>query len=282
MRRRLKGSRWVVTGASSGIGREVALQLARAGVRLLLTARRESRLAELVESIRREGGEADLVAGDLAEPSTRQRLVDWIVDRWGACDGLINNAGIGAVGPFVDASPQRLRQLMEINFFAPVELTRSCLPWLSRGDRPMVVNIGSVLGYVAVPDKSEYCATKFALRAWSESLGFELQGQIDVLLVSPSSTASEFFDRVIDSPADFHVNQRQMSADVVARQVISAMTRGRRELILSVGGRSLVRSQSLVPAAGPTLGRPCSAGGPRPSRRLNHGKPPAESQQAAG
>lgn len=247
MRRRLKGSRWLVTGASSGIGRALALQLARSGARLLLTARRESRLAELAESIRRDGGEADVVSGDLAQVTTRQRLVDWVSERWGACDGLINNAGLGAVGPFVDASPQRLRDLMEVNFFAPVELTRACLPWLGRGDRPMVVNIGSVLGYVSVPDKSEYCATKFALRAWSESLAFELQGQIDVLLVSPSSTKSEFFDRVIDSPPEFRVNQRPMSAETVARQTIRAMTRGRRELILSVGGRSLVRASRWFP-----------------------------------
>jgi short-subunit dehydrogenase len=157
---------------------------------------------------------------------------------------------------------------MEVNFFAPVELTRSCLPWLLKGTRPLLVNIGSVLAYVAVPDKSEYCASKFALRGWSDAVAYELRGRLDVLLVSPSTTASEFFSAVVESPARFRVGRRQMSPQLVARHIARAMAAGRRELILSVEGRSLVRAQRWFPL----LLRPFVArarlvdrGGPRPA-----------------
>ena len=92
---------------------------------------------------------------------------------------------------------------MEIDFFAPVELTRLCLPVLERGKRPAVLNVGSVLSHRAVPNKSEYCAAKFAMRGWTESLRVELQSKkIDVLMLSPSTTRSEFFDSLVDTKSD--------------------------------------------------------------------------------
>jgi short-subunit dehydrogenase len=112
---------------------------------------------------------------------------------------LVNNAGIGAIGPFAEASPERLRKIMEVNFFAPAELIRSALPLLEAGKRPLIVNVSSVLGHRGIPKKSEYCASKFALHGFSDALRCELAPRgIDVLLVSPSTTATEFFDNVIE------------------------------------------------------------------------------------
>ncbi len=94
--------------------------------------------------------------------------------RQGQVDLLVNNAGVGAIGPFADASADRMRSVMEVNFFAPVELTRSLLPSLRRGRASVICNISSVLGHRAVPNKSEYCASKFALHGWSDALRAEL------------------------------------------------------------------------------------------------------------
>jgi short-subunit dehydrogenase len=238
----------LLTGASSGIGWALALALARSGARLLVTARREQRLRELVHAAGAHAAQVHYLPGDLVDPALRSRLIEQAAADFGALDLLINNAGVGAVGPFESASPQRFRQLMELNLFAPAELTRLALPLLRAGRRPMIVNVSSVLGHVAVPWKSEYCASKFALRGWSDALRCELRPQgIDLLVVSPNTTRSEFFDHLIEQQGTVASHPLQMSADRVARKTLRAVRRGRRELILSASGRGLVAANKILP-----------------------------------
>ena len=249
MRRRLQDARIVVTGASSGIGRAVAEALGRKGARLLLTARRAERLAGVCCAIESEGGSASSLPGDIASSEHRRRLASWIDAHWGGLDGLVNAAGVGATGPFAEATESRLRRLMEVDFFAPVELIRCCLPALRSGRRPVVVNIVSVLGHRAVPNKSEYCAAKFALHGMTESLRSELpELGIDVVMVSPSTTATEFFDALTEKGVDEPKwKGRPMSAGRVARATLRAMERGRHEVVLSPSGRALVWLDRLCP-----------------------------------
>ncbi|MFT7639937.1 MAG: short-subunit dehydrogenase, partial [Pirellulaceae bacterium] len=146
--RRLQNARILVTGASAGIGREIALQLAAKKALLLLTARRADRLEELATEIESDHGVAPLwIAGDITDPNHRSALLETCQSKLGGLDALINNAGIGAIGRFDKASQDRLRQVMEVNFFAPVELTRAALPLLREGQRPIIVNVSSVLGH---------------------------------------------------------------------------------------------------------------------------------------
>lgn len=244
-KRNLDGARVLLTGASSGIGAELAAQLSAAGCRLLITARRSERLAEVAQRCT----ECDWLAGDIADASHRDNLLARADQTWSGLDVLINNAGVGAIGPFAEASPERLREIMEVNFFAPVELTRGALALLAKGRAPLIVNVGSVLGHRAVPLKSEYCASKFAMHGFSDAVRAELQlAGIDVLLVSPSTTRSEFFDRLLeDTGEESGKAPAAMSADKVARKTIKAMRRGRHELILSAGGRLLVWFDRLLP-----------------------------------
>ncbi len=250
MRRRLNNARVLVTGASSGIGRAVAVELARCGTQLLLTARRGDRLAALRDELTGPASSVDLVPGDLTQPEHRRELAAWIDREWGALDGLVNAAGAGAIGPFDQADPSRLRTLMEIDFFAPVELIRRCLPLLRKGRRPVIVNIVSVLGHRGVPLKSEYCAAKFALRGFSQSLRAELADHpIDVVVVSPSTTATEFFEVLHERRGpEPKWKGRAMSSAAVARATVRAMRRGRHEVILSAGGRTLVWLDRLAPS----------------------------------
>lgn len=238
--------RVVVTGASSGIGYQLALQLVRAGAKVLVTARRKERLEQLIaESLvgaDHRIGRIDALPGDLTDPSHRAAIADWCNREWGGIDTLVNNAGAGAIGPFADASADRLRRVMEIDFFAPVELTRICLPLLLQGVQPAVLNIGSVLGHRAVPDKSEYCAAKFAMRGWSESIRVELAPlHVEVLMVSPSTTKSEFFDSLVDTnPETKSRSLGSMSPERVAQLAIRALVKSKRDMILSFGGNLLV------------------------------------------
>ena len=248
-RRKIEGLRTIVTGASSGIGREIAIELAKHGAKLIVTARRAERLEEVLAELRTFDADAVSVVGDIVDAATRTKLVESADREFGGLDALVNNAGIGAIGPFSNADEDRLRRIMEVNFFAPVELIRLALPLLRRGNRPIIANVSSVLGHRAVSNKSEYCASKFAMHGFSDALRCELANDgVDVLIVSPSTTSSEFFDRVIDRDDDTHEREsRGMSPQVVARKTVSAMRRGKHEVILSAGGMALVWLDRLCP-----------------------------------
>ena len=124
MKRDIADCRALVTGASGGIGRAVALELARQGARLVVVARREERLRALAAEVAALGREIECVAGDVTDRATRLACLGRAEERFGGLDALVNNAGIGAIGPFAEASPERLRQVFEVNFFALAEMTR--------------------------------------------------------------------------------------------------------------------------------------------------------------
>jgi short-subunit dehydrogenase len=246
-RRKIQGKIAIVTGATSGIGRAIALELARQGATLVLTARREDRLREVADAI--AASRVVVVPGDVTDPLTRQKVVQAAVTRFGGLDILVNNAGVGALGPFEAADPGRLRQVMEVNFFAAVELTRLALRLLKRAKNPIVVNVGSVLGHRALPGCSEYCASKFALRGFSEALRAELAHEgIDVLLVSPGTTRTEFFDHLVERKGEPNWrNWGQVTAEYVARKTVQAMRRGDHEVIPSTLGRLVCLANRLFP-----------------------------------
>lgn len=238
----------IVTGASSGIGRSLCLLLAQRGATVIAVARRRERLAELADCP--AVGTVIPMVGDLTDPEVRAQAVDVATRvRGGAIDLLVNNAGSGAIGPFAQASPRRLREVMEINFFAPVELTRLALPHLQRGRAPVICNLGSVLGHRAVPNKSEYCAAKFAIHGWSDSIRAELASSgIQVTLVSPSTTRSEFFDSLIETdPAAQSKSFGSWKPERVARTALAAIASRRSEVICSLGGKALVYADRLAP-----------------------------------
>jgi short-subunit dehydrogenase len=246
-RRSLSGLRVLVTGASSGIGRELVLELARQGSYVVAMARREEKLASLQKEISWQCS-IDYFSGDVTDPSLRQAALDFCQEVLGGLDCLVNNAGIGAIGPFEQADEERLRKIMEVNFFAPVEFTRAALPVLRKGNHPLIVNVSSVLGHRAVPFKSEYCASKFALHGFSDALRAELaREKIDVLLVSPSTTQSEFFDHVLGNKEKARGRLGAMTPAKVARRIVWAMRSGRHEIILPIGGRLLVWLDRLCP-----------------------------------
>jgi short-subunit dehydrogenase len=248
-KRTIRGSRVLLTGASSGIGRALALALGGEGAKLVLNARRQERLHQLTAEIAAMGTEAEPVAGDITLAEVRSAALDAAQLRFGGLDVLVNNAGIGAWGRFDQAAPERLRRIMEVNFFAAVEMTREALPMLRRGRAPIVVNVASILGHRAIPRSSEYCASKFALRGFSESLRAELAVEdVDVLVVSPGTTESEFVSSLIERTSEMAwPEQPAVPASAVAAQAVRAMKLGRHEIIPNRRGRLLVWLNRLSP-----------------------------------
>jgi short-subunit dehydrogenase len=249
MKRNLKGLRAIVTGASSGIGREVAVELARQQVLVVAVARREDRLGALADRVTALDGRLESLAGDITDAEVRRRAIELAATKFGGLDLLVNNAGVGAMGLFEDADPQRVRRIMEVNFFALVEMTRLALPLLKAGRTPMIVNVGSILGHRGVPHNSEYSASKFAVHGFSESLRAELAPRgIEVLVVSPGTTETEFFDRVLEhtSKPDWPAH-KPVSAAWVARETVQAIRLGRHEIIPYRWGRVLCWLNRLSP-----------------------------------
>jgi short-subunit dehydrogenase len=247
-RRTLAGKRALVTGASSGIGRELAVQLAREGVSLILVARREPELRALQLDLTKSelSGESPraihIVPGDVTRGATRDAAIELARKHLGGLDILINNAGVSAHGRFEDASPERLRAIMEVNFFATAELTRTALPLLREGNEPAVVNIGSILGRRGVPFNSDYCASKFALVGWSESIRPELARHgIDVLLVNPGTTDTDFFEHMIEKTGEPPWKKQQgVAPSKVAQATIEAIRRRKSEIVVGKRGQFLV------------------------------------------
>jgi short-subunit dehydrogenase len=246
MRRSIREARALVTGASGGLGKALSVELARQGANLVLFARREERLREVAETIQSLGssaGRVEIVVGNVTSPTAHQAAIDAATAAFGGLDILINNAGIGAIGRFASADPNRMREVFETNFFAPVELTRAALPLLHAGRKPIIVNIGSILGHRATPQNSAYCASKFALRGWTESLRVELASdQIDVLLASLGPTKTDFWEHLVERQGNVPwTTSMAMPADLAARQIVRAIERGQREIIPGFRARWFVR-----------------------------------------
>jgi short-subunit dehydrogenase len=248
-RQNLAGARVILTGASSGIGHALALRLAERGARLVLASRSEQRIAELADAIRGRGGNAVAVPTDVTDSAQRTRLVEQALTALGGIDILINNAGVGALGFFEDATEERLRRIMEVNFFGATELTRLALPHLRGGRDPMIVNVASVLGRRAIPTSVEYCASKFAIVGWSEGLRAELARHgIHVLLVCPGGIETEFSANLLERQTKaLGQGRRRMSADRCARIIVAAMRRRKNEVVITAEAKLVVWFNCLAP-----------------------------------
>jgi short-subunit dehydrogenase len=238
-----------VTGASSGIGREIALELARQGAQVVVTARRKERLRELAEQITADGGEIRYVAGDITDPAVQQKVIETAQAEFGGLDVLVNNAGVGAMGKFEHADPGRARAVMELNFFALVEMTRRAFSLLRQGTNPIVVNVSSILGLRGVPYSSEYSASKFAVEGFSQAIRSEFAPhKIDVLVVNPGTTETEFFDKVIEKTGEpSWPEHAAVTPAHVARKTVRAIRRGKHTIIPYFWGKVLIWLQRLSP-----------------------------------
>ncbi|MEI6255355.1 MAG: SDR family NAD(P)-dependent oxidoreductase [Planctomycetota bacterium] len=244
-RRNLAGAVALVTGASSGVGRAVALELARRGTRVLATARRGDRLA----AVAAEAGEVmRYEAGDITSADFRRRLVATAVARFGGLDLVVAAAGSGAIGPFQTASADTLARIMAVDFFAPAELIRVALPSLARSPDPAIVLVGSILGHHPLPLYAEYCAAKAAVTSLAGTLRMELaDDRIGVLLASLGPTESEFWDHLLAGRRPAWSRGRQLSAVRTAEIIVRGIEWRRRQVVPGWRAKGFVIAARLFP-----------------------------------
>jgi len=248
-RRNLAGLRVLVTGASQGIGRAITVEAARRGCKVIASARSAELLNELVAEVRAANGTIEPVVTDITDPTHRTKLVETCRAKFGGLDVLINNAGIGATGHFMDSEPEVLRQIFETNFFALCELVRVFIPVLKTGTTPCIVNISSVLGRRAIPGRSLYSSSKFAVAGFSEALRAELSKDgIDVLVVNPGLTQTNFSKNMLEQKAKVQLDHmRGMTSEQVAVASLDALERSKFEITLTRQGKLLVLASRFLP-----------------------------------
>jgi NADP-dependent 3-hydroxy acid dehydrogenase YdfG len=190
---RLANKTAIVTGASSGIGRAAAVALAQHGANVIVTARREDRLRELVDDIESFGGRAALHAGDAADDATARQTIALAVAEFGHVDILINNAGAGNYKNLVDTSVEEYDELMDVNMKSGFLFTRHAVPLMIEQRGGTILFISSIAGLQGTAGESVYSAAKFAQVGFAQALDAELRKHsIKVGVICPGGTKTEF------------------------------------------------------------------------------------------
>jgi short-subunit dehydrogenase len=233
----------LITGASEGIGRSLALALAAERARLALNARNETRLAEVARECAARGAQALALPGDVSQQEVCTRLVAQAVAHFGALDVLVNNAGVTMWSRFDAVSDLGVfERLLAVNYLGGVYVTAAALPHLKRA-RGLIVAVASIAGLTGVPERTGYAASKHAMVGFFESLRIELAGSgVDVTIVAPDFVVSETHRRALgpDGTPLGHSPMQEphiMTAEQCAALIVGAMRRRRRMLITSARGR---------------------------------------------
>ncbi|MES2569665.1 MAG: SDR family oxidoreductase [Verrucomicrobiota bacterium] len=229
----LKGCTALITGASSGIGAELASQLAPHARSLLLVARRMERLEALKARIARPGLTVHCLEADLADESSTTALLEKIAATGEPINFLVNNAGLGDHSLFEASDWGRVKAMLDVNITALTRLTHALVPALVQTGRGAILNVSSIASLIPVPNMAVYAATKAYVTSFSEALRAELRGSgVSVTALCPGPVDTEFFtlaergDEVMHTPGFFKV-----PVALVARRGLEAVARGRTRVI---------------------------------------------------
>ena len=243
----------LITGASSGIGEELAWQLGRAGAKLTLTARRKDLLEKLAQRIAAMGKAKPLVVEcDVTRDGDVERAVAESVHQWGKLDVVIANAGFGVVGPLKKLSVEDYRRQFETNVFGVLRTIYAALPEIEKTKGNLGI-LGSVSGWASSPGASPYTMSKFAVRALANSITPELRmAGVKVTLISPGFVASDI--RRVDNQGKLQAGAKEpipewlvVPTDKAVRQMLRAVARGKHEVIVTGHGKALVALTRFMP-----------------------------------
>jgi len=239
----------LVTGASSGIGRQLALRVAAAGARVGLVARRELELEKLAEDIGAVGGKAVTLVCDIGDREQALATAERAVDALGPIDVLVNNAGYGHHRRFLDWDLEDMERVMRVNYLGTLYFTKALLPAMVERGRGWLVFIASAAGRIAPADETAYAASKHAMVGLAGALSLEVEDAgVHVLTVCPGAIRTPFFDdeAIARLPA---VARRQMAEpEDLVEAIIDALARGKRELTFPRWIASGYVAQALAPS----------------------------------
>lgn len=219
----------LLTGAAGGLGQATALQLAAEGANLALLDRNADGLNQLCDQIKQTNGQAIAIINDFSDENAAEDVISDAIKKLGRIDILINSAGVLDFTQFATQNPARINQIMYVNAIVPMQLTRALLPSLIAKNAGHIVNIGSIFGSIGFPHYASYCASKFALRGFSQALRRELfDTNIKVTYIAP---------RAIKTPINNAASSQMMAATntamdepkVVAAEIVNAIIQQKNE-----------------------------------------------------
>jgi short-subunit dehydrogenase len=248
-----KDSVIIITGASSGIGRELALQLAAQGAALSLAARDTDRLTSIAEECQRRGGKALSIPTDVSNRVHCAALIQKTIDHYQRIDVLINNAGMTMFGNFEDVKDLALfDRIMKVNYLGSVYCTYFSLPYLKKS-RGRIVGISSLTGKNGVPTRTAYAASKHAMAGFFDSLRIELDGSgVSVTMIYPGFVATEMRERALGTDGQpigkSHLDESNvMPVEQCAEMICAAIEKRKRELVMTLRGKLGLWMKLIVP-----------------------------------
>ena len=229
----------IITGASSGIGKELAIRLAEKNTKLVITARNKQRLGEVANQCRAKGSGVLVVAADVANKADCKNIIEETVKAFGGIDILVNNAGITMWAEFEKVTNlEALEQIMQVNFFGSMYLTHFALPYLIKS-KGQIVGVSSLTGKTGIPTRSIYAASKHAMAGFFDSLRIELKEKgVAVTMIYPGFVSSEVRERALNGEGiplgKSPVKEKEvMSVEECVRQMLPVIEKRKRELVMT-------------------------------------------------
>jgi len=241
----------LVTGASQGIGRAIALELAAKGFGTIASARSRDKLEETVRACSAiNGGRAIALEADLAVPGGADLLAEAVLATGLPVQALVNNAGYAVWGRFVDRTMEEHQAMLRVNTLAPLQLTHRLLPLLREHPRSYVLNTGSMAGYTALATLAGYAAGKAFLRLWSRALRIELRDSgVAVCCVCPGTVLTGFTQRAGMGPLEKLAQRFGKPPEPIAKAAVRALLAGRAEVVPGLLDRITATAMKLAPDA---------------------------------
>lgn len=249
----LKGKVIVITGASSGIGFACCKVFAQAGLKVVMAARNPEKLATAEEAVKAITPDVLAVPTDVSVEADCKNLIEQAVARFGGIDIMLNNAGISMRALFRDLDLSVIRRLMDTNFWGTVQCTKYAFPYILER-QGSIIGISSVAGFIGLPGRTGYSASKFAMHGFLETVRVEnLKNNLHVMIVTPGFTASNIRVTALgpqgqaqgESPRD---EGKMMTAEAVARRILKGVRRRRRRIVLTFEGKAVCFLKGLCPA----------------------------------
>lgn len=242
----------IVTGASSGIGLASARLFGSCGAKVVMAARSYEKLQELAPSVSSDPAKVLCVKTDVTSEDDCRALIDAAVERFGGIDILVNNAGISMRAMFKDLELKVIRSLMDVNFWGTVQCTKFALPWLLKS-KGSVVGVISIAGYSALPARTGYSASKYAVRGFLDTIRIEhLKDGLNVLVFAPGYTSSNVRNAALTADGSAQgetplAEDKLMSAEECAMRMAKALEHRRSEVTLTLLGRATILAHRLFP-----------------------------------
>lgn len=243
----LKDQRIILTGATGGIGSELAKQLLTHGCKLGLVGRSQDKLEQLAEQLSSAGNDIALIAADIVTQEGRQAIIDEMEEKFSGYDILINTAGIMDFASLLEQSDERIEAVFQTNVIAPIQLCKKVLPYMKAQNKGHIVNVGSVFGSIGFAWFTSYSTSKFALRGFSQALRRELaETAVKVSYIAPRAVKTSLNSSAVYDMAK-EVKMNMDSPDWVAKQIIQSIIKNNKEKYLGFPESLFVRINAVFP-----------------------------------